>query len=80
MNRKNLSFYNQEIANELIILRKNWPLTQEKLGRKLHKPQSYVSKVELGIRQLSFIELCEYLNKLEVDVKVFISNLSFIKK
>ena len=78
--RKKFLVHNEEIAKKLTIIRKNRSISQLQLGKKLQKPQSYVSKVELGLKQICFVELCEYLNKLEVDVEEFISNLSFVKK
>ena len=80
MFRKNFSVHNEEIAKKLTIIRKNRSICQISLGKKLQQPQFYVSKVELGLKQICFVELCEYLNKLEVDVEEFISNLTFVKK
>ena len=77
---KKFSVHNEEIAKKLTIIRKNRSISQLQLGKKLQKPQSYVSKVELGLKQICFVELFEYLKKLEVDIEEFISNLSFVKK
>jgi transcriptional regulator with XRE-family HTH domain len=79
MNNQYLAVHNKEIAKKLTILRKKKSISQEQLARKLHKPQSYISKV-VGLKQICVVELCVYLNKLEIDIKEFISNLTFVKK
>ncbi len=42
-------------------------LTQADLAAKLHRPQSFVAKVESGERKLEMIEFIEYANILGAD-------------
>ena len=47
-------------------------LSQEKLALKLGKPQSYVSKIELGERQINLVELNEWCEALSIPLIGFI--------
>ncbi len=47
-------------------------LSQEKLALKLGKPQSYVSKIELGERQINLVELDEWCEALGIPLIGFI--------
>ena len=49
----------QQVRDFLRAIRKNAGLTQNQLANKLDKPQSYVSKYELGERKLDFVETVE---------------------
>jgi len=54
----------QELAARLRIAREAAGLTQAELGERLAKPQTFVSKIELGERSISLLEaekLCEVL-------------------
>lgn len=46
-------------------------LTQVELAEKLGKPQSYVSKAELGERRLDFIETLDFCRACGVGVEEF---------
>ncbi len=46
-----------KLRDELRSIRKKAGLTQLQLANKLDKPQSYVSKYEIGDRNLDFIEV-----------------------
>ena len=48
------------LRGQLRALREDAGLTQVQLAERLGKPQSYVSKVELGDRTLDFLEVREY--------------------
>lgn len=48
-----------KLRNELKKIRKDAGLTQKQLSEKLEKPQSYVSKYEIGDRNLDFIEVIQ---------------------
>jgi transcriptional regulator with XRE-family HTH domain len=48
--------------------------TQAELGRRLSKPQSYISKIETGERGVDLIELIELLDALSVDIHSFIDD------
>lgn len=43
-------------------------LTQTELANRLGKPQSYVSKAELGERRLDFLETLDFCTACEKDV------------
>ena len=48
-------------------------MTQVELARRLEKPQSYVSKVEILERRLDVIELIDWLKLLEVELTNFLN-------
>lgn len=55
----------------LITARKKKPLTQVELARQLKKPQSFVSKYELGERRIDVIEfmvICEAISADPCDI------------
>ena len=52
--------------------RESTKLSQEKLALKLGKPQSYVSKIELGERQINLVELEEWCEALRIPLIGFI--------
>jgi transcriptional regulator with XRE-family HTH domain len=58
----------------LIKARKNAGVTQEQLAKRLHRPQSFVSKYENGERRLDVIELLQILQTIGVEP------INFIKK
>jgi transcriptional regulator with XRE-family HTH domain len=47
----------QFLLKKLIKAREDTGLTQHEVATKLNKPQSYISKIELGERKIDFIEL-----------------------
>ena len=47
-------------------------LTQEKVARKLNKPQSYISKFEAGERRLDVAELKKFAEIYEKSINYFI--------
>lgn len=69
------SVYSEPYQIFIQILRKEreaTELSQEKLALKLGKPQSYVSKIELGERQINLVELQEWCDELEIPLIDFI--------
>lgn len=40
-------------------------ITQEELARRLGKPQSYVSKAEMGERRLDVVEFLQFMRAIE---------------
>ncbi len=50
-------------------------LTQEQLARKLHKPQTYVSKSESGERRLDLVEWLAFCKACGQDPKAFLDRL-----
>ncbi|WP_443612009.1 helix-turn-helix domain-containing protein [Acinetobacter pseudolwoffii] len=65
----------QDLIKKLIELRESKNVTQVELARLLNKPQSYVSKVEILERRLDVIELCDWLNSIDVKIIDFITQL-----
>ncbi len=51
----------------LIEARESAGLRQEDVARKLKRPQSYVSKVELGERRLDVVEYIEFTQAIKAD-------------
>ena len=71
-----LNNLNQElICKHLIEIRKANNLTQRHLARRLSVYQSYVSKVELGQKNLNIIELEDYLKGLDYSLIEFLNTL-----
>lgn len=67
----------QNLIKKLIELRESKNVTQVELARRLEKPQSYVSKVEILERRLDIIELCDWLKTLDIEITVFINQFNF---
>lgn len=63
----------QDLIKKLIELRESKNVTQVELALRLGKPQSYVSKVEILERRLDVIELCDWLNSIDVKIIDFIT-------
>jgi transcriptional regulator with XRE-family HTH domain len=67
----------QNLIKKLIELRESKNVTQVELARRLEKPQSYVSKVEILERRLDIIELCDWLKTLDIEITIFINQFNF---
>lgn len=57
----------QHLLQLLVKLRRSKNLTQEAVGRKLRRPQSFVAKYEGGERRLDVIEFIEIVRTLGAD-------------
>lgn len=66
----------KSISERLKAYRVESKLSQRELAFKLNKPQSYVSKIERGERQLNLIDLNIYLDELNIDLYRFITSNS----
>lgn len=66
----------QDLIKKLIELRESRNVTQVELARRLNKPQSYVSKIEILERRIDVIELIDWLHFLEADPAIFIKGLN----
>ena len=55
-------------------------LTQDQVARRLRRPQSFVSKYELGERRLDVIELIEVSDALGIDPCKLIKELITIRQ
>ena len=60
----------------MVEARKSAKLTQTELAQKLSRPQSFVSKYELGERRLDVIEFLEVARALGMDAVKFIKELN----
>lgn len=67
----------QDLIKKLIDLRESKNVTQVELARRLNKPQSYVSKIEILERRLDVIELMDWLEVMNTNVKDFLSFYDF---
>jgi transcriptional regulator with XRE-family HTH domain len=56
-------------------IREEAGLNQTMLAKKLHKPQTFVSKSELGERRLDFLETLDFCDACGVSPVVFIERL-----
>lgn len=61
--------------NLLIQTRKEKKLTQVQLAQQLAKPQSFVTKYELGERRLDLIEFLQIASALKTNPVTFINKL-----
>ena len=57
----------EKLIAVLVLTRKEAGLTQQQLAKKLDKPQSYVSKYEIGERSLDLIEVIEVFEAIGVN-------------
>mgnify|MGYP000181411592 CR=1 FL=1 len=67
----------QDLIKKLIELRESKNVTQVELARRLNKPQSYVSKVEILERRIDVIELIDWLKVLDVTIFDFFALCNF---
>lgn len=67
----------QDLIKKLIALRESKNVTQVELARRLNKPQSYVSKVEILERRIDVIELIDWLKVLDVTIFDFFTLCNF---
>lgn len=57
-----------EIFRSLLVeIRERGKLTQVDVAKRLHKPQSYISKYERGERRLDVIEMLDIAEALEIN-------------
>ena len=63
------------VCNKLIEIRKTNDFTQRDLARRLSVYQSYISKVELGQKNLNIFELKDYLKALNYSLIEFLKIL-----
>lgn len=59
----------------LIEAREKAGLTQVQLGKKLRRPQSFVSKIERGLRRVDLLEFLEIAKATGLDAAAFIDKL-----
>ncbi len=68
------------IALKLTQLRKDRGLLQTDVAQRLHRPQTFVSKVESGHRRVDILELLELLKALEADPHAFVDEVMSLSK
>lgn len=68
-----------EMVNHLQQVRKAKKISQVALGERLGWDQRDISKVESFVRRLDFIEVCDWLAALEVDLTDFLREIGRIK-
>ena len=62
----------QKLTAKLRSARREAGLTQVEAGKKLKKPQAYLSKIERGERGVDAIELAEFAKVYNKDINYFI--------
>ena len=65
----------KRFLREIKAMRLGAKLTQEQLAKKLHKPQTYVSKSESGERRLDLVEWLAFCKACRQDPKAFLDRL-----
>jgi transcriptional regulator with XRE-family HTH domain len=73
-NLRLMAFLSQELIKILLELCESKNVTQVELARRLNKPQSYVSKVEILERRLDVIELIDWLSAIDEKLPNFIKS------
>lgn len=66
---------NRKIGSCLQAVRREANLTQAELARRVGKPQSYVSKIEIGERNLPISEFFTYSNALGVSAELLTARI-----
>jgi transcriptional regulator with XRE-family HTH domain len=65
----------RRLLDVLVAARKEAGVTQQGLARRLDRPQSYVSKIELGERRIDVIEFLEVCRALEADPQLLLREI-----
>lgn len=65
----------KRLRHLLVQARNESTLTQTELAARIRRPQTFVSKVELGERRVDVIELFEILHATKVDPVRFVTRL-----
>jgi transcriptional regulator with XRE-family HTH domain len=63
---------NKKLLEKLRLARIEAGLTQMEAGKKLKRPQSYLSKIERGERKIEAIELGDFAKIYNKDIKYFL--------
>jgi len=71
MSKKYLPKY-QRLTKKLRLARLETKLTQVQAGKKLRKPQAYISKIERGERGVDALELAEFARVYKKSMDYFI--------
>ncbi len=66
----------QMLANKLRDTRITAGLSQNEIGARLHKPQSYISRCESGARRIDIFELQEFARVYQKPLTFFVENPS----
>ena len=67
----------EDVLRRLLVARREaCGMTQVELAAALHRPQSYVSKVERGERRLEVVEFIEYARALGASPEALIASLA----
>lgn len=64
------------LARKLLEARKAAGLSQMESARRLHKPQSYVSRCESGVRRIDIFELEAFAGVYGKPLTFFVANLT----
>jgi len=62
----------QKLTAKLRSARQEAGLTQVEAGKRLKKPQAYISKIERGERGVDVVELAEFAKVYNKDINYFI--------
>ena len=62
----------QKLTAKLRSARQEVNLTQVEAGKRLKKPQAYISKIERGERGVDAVELAEFAKVYKKDINYFI--------
>ena len=72
LERQKYEFFRSELKKA----RLSSGLFQKDLAKLLHRPQSYISKIESGERSIDVVEFINYCNAVGIDSAKFLKNIS----
>ena len=68
-----------KLIERLIALREEFNVTQTELAEQLHRPQSYVAKVENFDRRIDVVEIADWLMALRTPPHIFMAEIDWWK-
>ncbi|MCD8177964.1 MAG: helix-turn-helix domain-containing protein [Tannerellaceae bacterium] len=68
-----------KLGNQIREVRNSKAWTQKKLGGEIEKERAYISKIERGLQNVTFLTLVKLADVLDCDVTTFTKNIPDIE-